>query len=181
MNNLERILDKIKTDATKKSQDIIEDKKRERQEFIDQKTSEAEDKAKRIIRNAEEKRDIILRNASTQADRRRRDIELFAKNDVVKKVLDLTVERLKNMDKKDYERFVKNSLKNLSPEDGKLLLQKSMDKNDFDFGDFEISKETVDEGFALKKGNILYDNKFSSLVDYNKNEYEKIIIEKLFN
>ena len=43
-----------------------------------------------------------------------------------------------------------------------------------------VSNETTDDGFIIKDGNVTYDNSFSSIIDYERDEIKKIISDALF-
>ena len=49
-----------------------------------------------------------------------------------------------------------------------------------DFHGLKISNESVDGGFVVKNGKILYDNTFKSLVNFEKDSLEKIIVDEIF-
>lgn len=180
MNNLEKILDKIKQDAASEASKITEEKKKLREKIIEEKTKQAQDEALKIIDDAKKVAAQRLSNAETKANREKRDIKLRAKNDVVEKVLDLALEKLKRISKEDYLRFIKSHIKNLDVKDAAITLSEQYKDMDVSFLPYKKSDETVEDGFLITKGNIVYDNSFKSLIEYNRNEYEQIITEKLF-
>ena len=75
-----------------------------------------------------------------------------------------------------------NRLKDSKIEKGEILLQKDMKyhfKED-DFNGLKISDEFVDGGFIVKDGKISYDNTYKSLVNFEKDSLEKIIVDEIF-
>ena len=52
--------------------------------------------------------------------------------------------------------------------------------NSEDLKGLKISEETTDDGFIIKDGNVTYDNSFSSIIDYEKDQIKKIISDALF-
>ena len=182
MNNIDLILDSIKEDAENEAQDILSKAKKEGQELIEDRKKEAEKKAQAIILAAENQADLYKKNSEITANRQARDIKITAQNDVVKAILEKLKEKLKTISDKDYKKYVLKSLENIKAKDGQILLQegkKELFKAD-ELKGYKISSESVEEGFVVKSGKIEYDNRFSSLIDYKKDEFERQIIEEIF-
>jgi V/A-type H+-transporting ATPase subunit E len=182
MNNIDLILDSIKEDAKKEADNILSSAKKEAEENLEKRKKEAEKEAEKILSSADHESKLLIENSKTTANREARDIKIRAQNEVVAEVLEELKERLKALSDEKYKKYVLNSLKNMKLENGEILLQKdkinSLTKEELN--NLKISKDTVDEGFVVRSGKIEYDSKFSSIVDYNKDIYEKIIVEEIF-
>lgn len=90
---------------------------------------------------------------------------------------------LRNLDRPQYKKFVINRLKDFSKGKGEILLQEGMDYafESEELRGLDVSCETVSDGFLIKDGNVVYDNSFSSIIDYKKDELKKIISDELFS
>ncbi|MCI5839409.1 MAG: V-type ATP synthase subunit E [Peptoniphilaceae bacterium] len=182
MSNLQALLDKIKKKAIEESESLKKEKQLDREKYIESKTKEALKISKEIIDNANEEAKLLENKELVNAQRKARDIKLVAKNNLIEKVLNLTKENLKQISHEKYLNFVNNCLKELNLEHGELIIQQGMDDilEKIDLKNLKLSKETVDEGFVVRVGKIEYDYKFSSLINYNKDEYEAIVTKELF-
>lgn len=49
-----------------------------------------------------------------------------------------------------------------------------------DFNGLKVSNESVEGGFVVKNGKISYDNTYKSLVNFEKDSLEKIIVDEIF-
>ena len=156
MSNLDKLVAEILQQAQKEV-DAINDKAQE----------EAQALKERVISNANLKsRDMILQAKEELAD------------DILEKVL----ENLKNIDTKKYLKFVENILKNLNlSKNAEVMVSKDMklalgDK----ILDYKISDQTVESGCSIKDGNLIYNNEFSNLIEFNREELEREILNKIF-
>ena len=77
---------------------------------------------------------------------------------------------------------VENILKNLNlSKNAELIVTKDMrlalgDK----ILDYKISDQTVESGCSIKDGNLIYNNEFSNLIEFNREELEREILNKIF-
>lgn len=182
MNNIDLILDSIKNDAKKEADDILSNAKKEAEELIKNKEEEAIRKAEKILEKAKKEASLLLENSKTTANREARDIKINAQNKVVSEALERLKEKLKSLNDQDYKKYVLNSLKNMKISNAEILLQEDK-KNvleESELKGLKISSDTVDEGFVVRRGKIEYDNRFTSLVDYNKDLYEKNVMDEIF-
>ena len=182
MNNLEVILESIISEGNTKRDQILRDAKEEADKIIYKSKNEAEVKAREIVDKANREAQSILKNESVSAKRESRDIEISAKNKVIDKIVEKLLENLKNIDNDSYKNFVLNTLKNSDIKSGDLILaEKYKDalKNE-DFNGFNISDESVEDGFVVKSGKIEYDNRFSSIIKYNIDDIRKQISSEIF-
>ena len=86
------------------------------------------------------------------------------------------------MSLEDYKKYLINSLSKMDLNSDDLLVLQSDKYDSLKNENFnvKISDETVDSGFCIKRGNVLINNNFSSLVDSMKDELEVEIAKTLF-
>ena len=106
---------------------------------------------------------------------------LQAKEELVGRVLEKALERLKNIDKNSYSEFVENILKSLKiSKNAEIILTRKMKE---EFGDeifgYKISEDVV-SGCSIKDGKVVFNNEFSNLLEFNKEDLEKEILKKIF-
>lgn len=182
MNNLDLLLDRIRKDGQKEADHILSNGQKRKEEIIKESEEKAEKEASKIIKNAQKEAGRIKDNSKVTANRQARDIKIEAKNQVVEDILEKLVEKLEKLGPNSYKSFVLNRLKDSKIEKGEILLQKDMKyhfKED-DFNGLKISDEFVDGGFIVKDGKISYDNTYKSLVNFEKDSLEKIIVDEIF-
>ncbi len=182
MNNLDLILESIKNKAEEEKNQILDKAKEEADGLVAEATQKAEKEAKVILENAKKESDLTLSNEELSSSRKARDIKIAAKNDLINQVIDKLLAKLKDLDKDSYKKFVLNRLKDFDAKGGEITLKDGM-KDAFDPQDlkgFTISENTTDDGFIIKDGSVIYDNSFSSIIDYEKDEIKKIISDALF-
>ena len=107
---------------------------------------------------------------------------LQAKEELVDRVLEKALERLKNIDKNSCSEFVENVLKSLKiSKNAEIILTRKMKE---EFGDeifgYKVSDDVVESGCSIKDGNLIYNNEFSNLLEFNKEDLEKEILKKIF-
>lgn len=182
MNNLDLILESIKNKAEEEKNQILDKAKEEADGLVAEATQKAEKEAKVILENAKKESDLTLSNEELSSSRKARDIKIAAKNDLINQVIDKLLAKLKDLDKDSYKKFVLNRLKDFDAKGGEIILKDGM-KDAFDPQDLKgltISEKTTDDGFMIKDGSVTYDNSFSSIIDYEKDEIKKIISDALF-
>ena len=107
---------------------------------------------------------------------------LQAKEELVDRVLEKALERLKNIDKNSYLKFVENILKtlNISKNAEIMLTRKMKDELGEEIFGYKISDDVVETGCGIKDGNLIYNNEFSNLLEFNKEDLEREILKKIF-
>ena len=182
MNNLDLILESIKNKAEEEKNQILDKAKEEADEIVRQASDKAEKEAKVILENAKKESDLTLSNEELSSSRKARDIKIAAKNDLINQVIDKLLKNLKNLDGDSYKKFVLNRLKDFDAKNGEIILKEGM-KDAFSLEELKgltISEEVTDDGFLIKDGSVTYDNSFTSIIDYEKDEIKKIISDALF-
>ncbi len=182
MNNLDLILESIKNKAEEEKNQILDQAKAEAKEIIDEAKKRGEDEAKTIIDRAKNESDLTLANEKLSSSRKARDIKIKAKNELINEVIDKVLSELKNLDRPAYKRFVLNRLEDFPHSNAEIILKEGMEYafNSSELKGLSVSNETTDDGFIIKDGNVTYDNSFSSIIDYERDEIKKIISDALF-
>src|SRR5690625_2306826 len=182
MTKLDILLSGIKEDSKKESDHILDNAKKRSEEIKTKENEKAQKEAENIISDAKKDCTRISENSKTTSKRQARDIKIEAKNEVVRDILEKLQQSLEKMGPNLYKSFVENRLKEIDLEDGEILLQKDMkyhfDKEDFK--NFKISDESVDQGFIVRKGKISYDNRYESILNYDRDDLEKMVADRIF-
>ncbi|MDO5755103.1 MAG: V-type ATP synthase subunit E family protein [Tissierellia bacterium] len=182
MSSLDNIVKKILLDAENEKKDILSDAEEIQEKNLIRSSNESKDEVENIMERAKRQGEQIKEKKVSAATLRSRDIKLAAKQEVVDKVLDRVVETLENMDDQKYLEYLEKSLGSLSL-DSKDEVRVQKDKLDVVKNanlKYNISDETVNSGFSILKGNILYNNDFKSLVESRKDDFELEIVKSLF-
>lgn len=182
MNNLDLILESIKNKAEEEKNQILDQARAEAKEITDQAKSKASEEVKIIMDKAEKEAATTLTNEELSSSRRGRDIKIKAKNELIDQVIDKVLAELKNLDGPTYKKFVLNRLEGFPDSSAEIILKEG---EDFAFDSSELkglrlASETTNDGFIIKDGNVTYDNSFSSIIEYEKDEIKKIISDALF-
>lgn len=182
MNNLDLILESIKNKAEEEKNQILDQAKAEAKGIIDEAKKRGEDEAKTILDRAMNESDLTLANEKLSSSRKARDIKIKAKNELINEVIDKVLSELKNLDRPAYKRFVLNRLEDFPHSNAEIILKEGMEYafNSSELKGLSVSNETTDDGFIIKDGNVTYDNSFSSIIDYERDEIKKIISDALF-
>ncbi len=182
MNNLDLLLDRIKEDGKKEADHILSNGQKRKEEIIKESEEKAQKEVSKIIENAKKEAKRIKENSKVTANRQARDIKIEAKNQVVEDILEKLIEKLEKLGPNSYKDFVLNRLNDSKIEKGEILLQKDMKFHfkEEDFNGLKVSNESVEGGFVVKNGKISYDNTYKSLVNFEKDSLEKIIVDEIF-
>lgn len=182
MNNLDLILESIKNKAEEEKKQILDKAKTEADTILKEAKEKAEAEAKVILDVAQKESELTLANEELSSSRKARDIQIGAKNELINQVIDKLILKLKNLDKDSYKKFVLNRLKGFEAKDAVIILKDGMKDafNQEDLKGLTISEEATDDGFLIKDGNVTYDNSFTSIIDYQKDEIKKLISDALF-
>lgn len=182
MSNLDNIINEILEDAKKESEHILNDANQEKEKIIETKIDQANQEKDTILKKAESEAKGVYDRHLSQVVLKSRDNALFAKQEVIDSVLQKIKDKLKNMSLEDYKKYLTNSLSkmNLNSDDLLVLQSDKYDSLKNENFNVKVSDETVDSGFCIKRGNVLINNNFSSLVDSMKDELEVEIAKTLF-
>ena len=180
MSNLDNIINEILEDAKKESEQILNNANQEKEKIIETKIDQANQEKDTILNKAESEAKGVYDRHLSQVVLKSRDNALFAKQEVIDSVLQKIKDKLKNMSLEDYKKYLTNSLSKMDLNDLLVLQSDKYDSLKNENFNVKISDETVDSGFCIKRGNVLINNNFSSLVDSMKDELEVEIAKTLF-
>ena len=182
MSNLDNLVAEILQQSQKEANRMLTKAKTENSEFSEKENKKVQKEVEAINDKAAEEAQALKERVISNANLKSRDMILQAKEELVEDVLEKVLERLKNIDTKKYLKFVENILKNLNlSKNAELIVTKDMrlalgDK----ILDYKISDQTVESGCSIKDGNLIYNNEFSNLIEFNREELEREILNKIF-
>ena len=182
MSNLDKLVAEILQQAQKEANRMLTKAKTENSEFSEKENKKIQKEVDVINDKAQEEAQALKERVISNANLKSRDMILQAKEELADDILERVLERLKNVDAKKYLKFVENILKNLNlSKNAEVMVSKDMklalgDK----ILDYKISDQTVESGCSIKDGNLIYNNKFSNLIEFNREELEREILNKIF-
>ena len=182
MSNLDNLVAEILQQAQKEANRILAKTKAENLEFTEKENKKIQREVDIIEQKSKEEAVSLKERILSNANLKSRDMILQAKEELVDRVLEKALERLKNIDKNSYLEFVKNVLKGLKiSKNAEIILTRKMKE---EFGDeifgYKVSNDVVESGCSIKDGNLVYNNEFSNLLEFNKEDLEKEILKKIF-
>ena len=182
MSNLDKLVAEILQQAQKEANRMLTKAKTENSEFSEKENKKMQKEVDAINDKAQEEAQALKERMISNANLKSRDMILQAKEELADDILEKVLERLKNIDTKKYLKFVENILKNLNlSKNAEVMVSKNMklalgDK----ILDYKISDQTVESGCSIKDGNLIYNNEFSNLIEFNREELEREILNKIF-
>ena len=182
MSNLDKLVAEILQQAQKEANRMLTKAKTENSEFSEKENKKIQKEVEAINDKAQEEAQALKERVISNANLKSRDMILQAKEELADDILEKVLERLKNIDTKKYLKFVENILKNLNlSKNAEVMVSKDMklalgDK----ILDYKISDQTVESGCSIKDGNLIYNNEFSNLIEFNREELEREILNKIF-
>ena len=182
MSNLDNLVAEILQQAKKEANRILAKVKAENLEFTEKENKKIQREVDILEQKSEEEAISLKERILSNANLKSRDMILQAKEELVDRVLEKALERLKNIDKDSYLDFIENTLKNLNvSKNTEIILTKKMKDilGDEIFG-YKISEDVVESGCSIKDGKVVFNNEFSNLLEFNKEDLEKEILKKIF-
>ena len=182
MSNLDKLVAEILQQAQKEANRMLTKAKTENSEFSEKENKKIQKEVDVINDKAQEEAQALKERVISNANLKSRDMILQAKEELADDILEKVLERLKNIDTKKYLKFVENILKKLNlSKNAEVMVSKNMklalgDK----ILDYKISDQTVESGCSIKDGNLIYNNEFSNLIEFNREELEREILNKIF-
>lgn len=183
MSNIETLLEKIEADSKKEQQSIIDAAKQKAEEIVSETRTKSEEEANIVLKKADEEAKNLLEKAQSRAKLESRDKILKAKQEVLEKVLDIVLVKLNNINKEDYLHYIKRELSkvNLSENATLQVLVNYKDYISENIEGIKVSQDTVESGFAVEDGNVVYNNDFENVIENDRNEIEEIVFRELFS
>ena len=182
MSNLDNLVAEILQQAKKEANRILTKAKAENLEFTEKENKKIQREVDAIEQKSKEEAISLKERVISNANLKSRDMLLQAKEELVDRVLGKALERLKNIDKNSYLEFVKNVLKSLKiSKNAEIILTRKMkDELGEEIFGYKISDDVVESGCSIKDGNLIYNNEFSNLLEFNKEDLEREILNKIF-
>ena len=182
MSNLDNLVAEILQQAKKEANRILAKAKAENLEFTEKENKKIQREVDILGQKSEEEAISLKERVVSNANLKSRDMVLQAKEELVDRVLEKALERLKNIDKDSYLDFIENTLKslNVSKNAEIILTQKMKDILGNEVFGYKVSDDVVESGCSIKDGNLIYNNEFSNLLEFNKEDLEKEILKKIF-
>ena len=182
MSNLDNLIAEILQQAKKEANKILAKAKAENLEFTEKENKKIQREVDVIEQKSKEEAISLKERILSNANLKSRDMILQAKEELVDRVLEKALERLKNIDKNSYLKFVENILKtlNISKNAEIMLTRKMKDELGEEIFGYKISNDVVETGCGIKDGNLIYNNEFSNLLEFNKEDLEREILKKIF-
>ncbi|WP_338945931.1 V-type ATP synthase subunit E [Fusobacterium canifelinum] len=182
MSNLDNLVAEILQQAKKEANRVLAKAKAENLEFTEKENKKIQREVDILGQKSEEEAISLKERVVSNANLKSRDMVLQAKEELVDRVLEKALERLKNIDKDSYLDFIENTLKslNVSKNAEIILTQKMKDILGNEVFGYKVSDDVVESGCSIKDGNLIYNNEFSNLLEFNKEDLEKEILKKIF-
>ena len=182
MSNLENLTDKILEEAKKKAEKQIREAQAFSEDAVSKKIREAEEKKAKLLEKAAFDANLLKERMISNAEVNSRNEVLSGKQKVIDMVFVEAKNRLRDLPKDDYIRYIKNTLSTLNLKGTETLLVKSEYRDEIrtlGLG-FDIADETVDSGFQVKDEKISLNYNFNDMVDFYRDELVKDVANALF-
>ena len=175
MSNLDNLVAEILQQAQKEANRMLTKAKTENSEFSEKENKKVQKEVEAIKDKATEEAQALKERVISNANLKSRDMILQAKEELVDDILERVLERLKNIDAKKYLKFVENILKSLKiSKNAEIILTRKMKE---EFGDeifgYKVSDDVVESGCSIKDEKVVFNNEFSNLLEFNKEDLEK--------
>ena len=182
MSSLDNLVAEILEQAKKEASRMLTKAKAENLEFFEKENKKIQREIDIIEQKSKEEAISLKERILSNANLKSRDMILQAKEKLVDRILEKALERLQNLDEDSYLEFVENTLKKLNiSENAEIILSRKM-KNilgDEIFG-YKVSDVVVESGCSIKDGKVVFNNEFSNLLEFNKEDLEREILKKIF-
>ena len=183
MSNLDNLTQKILEDAKNKASEIVDEAEKKNRSLVSHRVKEANERRDKIVEKAAAEAQMLKSRVISSAELKVRDEKLTAKQEVMDKVFQMAKDKLSNLDNDDYLEFVKASLENTKTEGKPTLLVPKGKKDQLE--ELSTAVELVEDpsvqsGYILKDGEIVYNYTFEALVDEIREDLEGEIAQKLF-
>lgn len=194
MSGLDNLIEKIEADSNKKIDGIIAAGEKQGKEDYETFLRKAETEKVHLDSKTNDEVKSLEQRIHSNANLRSRDMILAAKQEILEKVFAKVIEKANDLSKDDYMKFLKNNIKKLSFNGNEELIIPS--KYDSFSGEIlnevnklvrEISgtqikmsnsKRNIKNGFIIVKDNSEINNTFEAIMDFSKDELEKIVLKE---
>jgi len=189
VSNLQSLIDKVRVDTERACDEILAENKIECDNLMAKRAKEADAEYNEIIEKAHSEASILRDRMVSSEELKIRNKKLNAKQESIDSILKELYSKLLNLNEKKYLQYLKNGLSTIDEVEGAEVIvsekyRKSSEKIIKDMGhDFKISQETLKEndGFKVIKGKVTMDFTYLKVIDFYKEDLEKIIIKEFLN
>lgn len=193
MSNLDNLISKILKESEDKAGQIIETANARADEIMRENISIAEKEKEKILSTARTEAEKAAEQIILGKKLEIRDSNLNAKQAIVDKVFDVALQKLNNMQKDEYWKFLRNNLCAMDLDGEEIILPAKYGVTNIDElnaflkannkkGNLKLynGDRKIDGGFVLLKGGIENNNTFETLIRYYRYELEGDVIASLF-
>lgn len=196
MADINNITSKILRDAEERKEAILAEANKEKDKILSKKIAKAKELEKEIIKTAEAEAKRRKEKAISSATLKVRNDKLAAKQEVIAKVFEESIEKLSSIKGDDFLRYIRNSILSLGEigEQRLILNKEGLEQVDLTFiyelnqalgekGNIKLSSEAGNfkGGFILESNGIEINNTYEALVNSLRDELEYEVAEVLFN
>ncbi len=191
MSGLDNLISKIKSDAEANAAAIIKNAEATATELLSKKTAEAEAAKKEFLEKAAVEAEGYKSKIVSNAMLKMRDEKLRAKQEAVAKIMAQAAEVLKNMPETEFFKFLESRILESGLNGDEVIFVSEKYKN----ADLSAVNEKLKaagklggltvqtfekSGFVAKSKNVEINNTFEALLDYNRDDCERLIAEALW-
>ncbi|HOK62507.1 MAG TPA: V-type ATP synthase subunit E [Soehngenia sp.] len=183
MQKLENLTQKIMEDAKAEASRISEEADKKQKHIIDERVKEAKVISEKILEKKKLEADTLKERIVSSALRKVRNEELSAKQEVIDKVFGYAYMSLKDLKDEDYLKLLKKMLENEDLSEEKVLkvpLGKKEIAKDLIKEEKIIEEPSLESGFIIVDGNVIYNYSFRDILDEMREELETEIASYLF-
>lgn len=180
MAELSNLTNRILEEAKSLADEIVKSAELKAENIMEKSNEQAKLRYDSIVEKGTLEAENLKERLKSNAKLKARDNELNAKQEVIKRVFEETLEDVKNIDDEKLISYIQNNAS--FSEDSILLVQKDrLDLVKEKFPQLKVSEERfVDSGFVEISGGIEKNFTFSTQIDYIKDEIQGEIAKVLF-
>ncbi|AIY84928.1 MAG: V-type ATP synthase subunit E [Clostridium baratii] len=199
MSNINNLTSKILSDAEERKESILKEANEEKAKIVSKKEALAKSEEATMVEKAKTEAKTAKERIISGAELRSRNEKLTAKQAVIDKVFEKSIEKLCKMSDQEIKEFIKNKIVNadvvgdetiiLNEKGNKLVDANLLKEINSELlakgkkGELTISKEVRNfkGGFILEKDGIEINNTFEDLVNSERDDLEFEVAKVLFN
>ena len=186
MPGLERLIEKILSDAREKAQSILDAGRAEAASVVAEHERRAEAGKAETLRRAEQEAAARKERLISAAGLAVRDRKLAAKQQLIDRVLSAAAQRLNAMDDRQYAAFLSRRLRGAEYPEGTEIAVPPRYRDNLDLKAIHPglrlsgADRPVSGGFILVSPDAESNNTFEALIGARRGELERIVAERLF-
>lgn len=199
MSNINNLTSKILSDAEERKESILKEANEEKAKIVSKKEALAKSEEATMVEKAKTEAKTAKERIISGAELKSRNEKLTAKQAVIDKVFENSIEKLCKMSDQEIKEFIKNKIANadivgdetiiLNEKGNKLVDANLLKEINSELlakgkkGELTISKEVRNfkGGFILEKDGIEINNTFEDLVNSERDDLEFEVAKVLFN